>query len=92
MNNNNIECICGKIFEINIFKKHFKKCKEFIHKFNKSDYYMIILIKEYLKDKKNIFLLKFLLKRYIKLLDIKIKEFTNTINNNINIIQETPRQ
>ena len=96
MNNNNIECICGKIFEIKIFKNHFRKCKEFIHKFKKFDYYMIIFIKEYLKDKKYIILLKFLLRRYIKLLDIKIKEFTNTINNNINIIEtivntKTPR-
>ena len=85
-----IECICNKKYDISNFKKHYKKCEYFLEKFTKFDYNMNVLLNEYLIykddkidkiDKKILFLIKFLLKRYIKLLDTKIRHLNDKCDN-----------
>ena len=53
MNNNKIKCICGIEFDENFCKKHFKKCRQFINKFNNFDYKISKLLEEYLFDLTN---------------------------------------
>lgn len=82
--NSKIKCICKKELDINSFKKHFKKCKLFLQEFNKFDFKISILLREYLINKNNCFLVIFLLKRYIKLIEKIINELDN--NNKEDII------
>ena len=81
MNNDKIKCICGIEFEEKFFKKHFRKCRLFINKFNKFDYKISILLEEYLFDIKNIFIIRYLMKRYLILIDKRIIKYNNKINN-----------
>ena len=84
--NDKIKCICHKLLDINTFKKHFKKCQSFLHVFNPFDYKITVLLREYLTNEDNLYLIRFLFKQYIKFIDIKIKEkiLENTLNDNDN--------
>jgi len=75
MNNDNIRCLCGKVFDEKNFKFHYKYCKLFLNKFTKFDFAIARTLKKYLYNKENLFIIKFMLKRYIKLIEKKIKEF-----------------
>lgn len=77
MNNDYIKCICGNEFKNKEFKKHFKKCNSFIKKFNKFDLKISLLLDEYLYNKENLFLIRFLFKKYLKKIDKKIVEYIN---------------
>ena len=79
MDHDYIICKCGNKFKKKIFKKHYKNCQSFINKFNKFDFYISNLLKEYLFDKDNLLLIEFMMKRYIKLIEKKIKEYNNGI-------------
>ena len=84
MNNDKIKCICGNEFEEKFFKKHYRKCTLFINKFNKFDYKISILLEEYLFEIKNIFIIRYLMKRYLKLIDKRIIKYNNEINDYFN--------
>ena len=78
-----IKCVCGKEFKKINFKKHYKICELFLDKYNIFDYKISKILGEYLFDKKNLILIRFLIERYLKLIDKKIKEYSYVINNNI---------
>ncbi len=72
---NRINCLCGENFGEKELKKHIRKCTLFLYRFKIFDYKISKLLEEYLSDKKNLFLVRFLFKRYLKLLDKKIKKY-----------------
>ena len=80
MNNHKIKCLCGEDFEEKKYKKHFIKCNPFIAKFEKFDYKLSILLEEFLQDKGNYIYIRFLLKRYLKIIDKNIKNIEKEIN------------
>ena len=75
MNKKIIQCICGDNFKEIDLKNHIRKCVSFIKRFKLFDYKIAKLIEEYLSQKENIFLIRFLFKRYIKRIDHKIKKY-----------------
>ena len=75
MNEKKIECACGQDFEEIILKKHIRTCSIFLKKFKIFDYKIAELLQQYLYDKKNLLLVRFLFKRYIKKIDNKIKKY-----------------
>ena len=98
---NDIICTCGFKIKEKEFKSHYKKCKPFINKFTKFDFKIASTIEEYVIDRDNIFIVKYLFKRYLKRINNKIKEYEkefkkkynnkedelkNLIKNNKNII------
>ena len=86
-NNDNIKCICDNIFEMNNFKKHFRKCPKFLKKFENFDYKMQFLLKSTV-TKEVIHLVRFLLKRYIHLIDnIILKNNQNFENKQKDVIE-----
>lgn len=88
--NENIKCLCGRDYDKIEFKKHYKECEMFLDKFNDFDVKISMLLKSYCYNKEDLLYIKFLFKRYIKLIDYKIKSFQNDdimmleINNIIN--------
>ena len=82
---NNIKCECGIFFKAKAFKKHFKNCNLFIKKYIKFDYKISRLLGEYLLNKENLTLVRFLMKRYVKLIEKKIIENNKEKNNKNNI-------
>ena len=70
-----INCLCGETFSEKELKKHIRNCSIFLYRFEIFDYKICKLLEEYLSDKKNLFLVRFLFKRYLKLLDKKIKKY-----------------
>ena len=87
-NNDNIKCICGINFEMNNFKKHFRNCQKFLQKFEKFDYQMQFLLKS-IVTKEVIHLVRFLLKRYIHLIDKKILKINQNSENNQKDLSES---
>ena len=79
-------CYCERIFNKNNFEKHFKECKYFRDKFRTFDNKMTLFLKTYLKTKKDLCNFKFLLERFIKIIDYKIKiiKGNSIIDNNNN--------
>ena len=81
----NIKCVCHKNYNIFDFQKHFNKCKLFRNKFEKFDFKIYMTLKEYIVDKEDLNLVKFLLNRYAylidKLINIKIKKNTDNFPN-----------
>ena len=73
MNKDNINCKCGKIFDSIGFKKHFKNCTSFKEKFEKFDFKINMLLKEYISNVEDIFFIKFILKFYIHIIDKTMK-------------------
>ena len=72
MNVNNIKCLCGNEFNKSEFKNHFRNCKIFFNRFKHMDMRISLLLNKYLAEKENIILVKYLFKRYIKLIENKI--------------------
>ena len=75
-----ITCLCGGKFDKKEFKNHYRTCKRFIEKYKDFDLKISQILSQYFKYQKNSSIIKFLLKRYIKLIDNKMKS-----NNNIRI-------
>ena len=69
MNKDNINCKCGKIFDNIGFKKHFRNCTSFKEAFEKFDFKINMLLKEYISNAEDIFFIKFILKSYIHIID-----------------------
>ena len=67
MNKRNIKCLCGNEYNETTFKTHFKNCEIYKNNFKELD----ILINKYLKIYDSL-LVRFLLKRYIKLIESKV--------------------
>lgn len=67
MNKIKINCLCGKEYNENTFKVHYKTCKDFINTFKDLD----SNISKYLKNYEPL-LIRFLLKRYIKIIESKL--------------------
>ena len=80
MNEKNIKCFCGNEYTENDFKAHFKKCELYINNFKELD----LLIIKYLKNYDSL-LVRFLLKRYIKLIESKYIKNESDSQNNINL-------
>ena len=78
--------MCGKKYDKKEFKKHFKNCHKFLEKFKDFDFKISELIKKYYKIK-NASIIQFLLQRYIKLIEHKIRKSQEDNNNNIRKIQ-----
>ena len=90
-----IKCTCGYFFKKKEFKKHFKRCPYFLDKFTKFDYKISRLIGQYLINKDNLNIVRFLMKRYIKIIDKKIIEYNEEVEkvnekNNILKYNNTP--
>ena len=79
MSKDNIKCVCEQNYDCREFKKHFKECKSFLIKFDKFDFKIRMLLKEYIVDKEDINLVKFLLKTFYKYID-KIISINNQEN------------
>ena len=85
---NDILCVCGINLKEKDFKNHYKKCKSFINKFKKFDYKIAKLLEEILMDKDNLYIVRYLFKRYLKLLNKKIKEYEKENNKAYNNKEE----
>ena len=70
---NEIKCVCGEIFIIKDFKKHFKDCQKFKNEFHDFDNNISNLIKSYSQPKGNLLLIRFIFKEYINILNKQIK-------------------
>ena len=68
-----IKCVCGIIFEISDFKKHFTECQQFKESFGDFDEQLSKFIKSYSQPKEQLLIIKFVFELYIKILDKKIK-------------------
>ena len=75
MNKDNIKCLCGKVFDEKNFIFHCKYCKLFLNKFTKFDFAIARTLEKYLYNKENLVIIKFMLKRYLKLIEKKMKKF-----------------
>ena len=80
MNEEKILCECGGSFYEIEFKKHFKKCIKLLEKYKNFDFKMTQLFKEYLDSRESLIIIKFFLKRFIKLFDYKLKQQFNNKN------------
>ena len=85
---NDIICICGLKIKEKEFKSHYKKCKSFVNKFTKFDYRIASTIEEYTIDKDNLFIVKYLFKRYLKRINKKIKEYEKDLKKKYNNKEE----
>ena len=77
MNEEDIKCECGKLYQEKDFKIHFKKCKKLLSKYEEFDYNITNLLKKYIISKESLHIVKFLLKRFIKIIDYKLKKIFN---------------
>ena len=68
-----IKCVCGTIFEIPDFEKHFAKCHKFKESFGDFDDQLSKFLKSYSQPKEQLLIIKFVLKLYLKIIDKKIK-------------------
>ena len=68
-----IKCVCGVILEDNDFSIHIKKCEIFREAFSDFDNQISKLIKSYSKPKEQLAIIKFILQKYVNILDKKIR-------------------
>ena len=68
-----IKCVCGIIFEDNDFSSHIKKCEIFREAFSDFDNQISKLIKSYSHPKEQLVIIKFILQKYVNILDKKIR-------------------
>ena len=68
-----IKCVCGTIYEDNDFSNHIKKCEIFREAFSDFDNQISKLIKSYSHPKEQLVIIKFILQKYVKILDKKIR-------------------
>lgn len=74
MEEKEIKCLCGKIYTEAKLKSHIRKCPPFLKRFKIFDFKIARILEEYFLKDDNIFLVRFLFKRYLKLIDHKIKK------------------
>ena len=76
-----IKCVCGTIYESTDFNSHIKKCAKFKEVFTDFDSKISKFIKSYSNPKEQLLIIKFILERYVNILDRKIRghfvEITN---------------
>ena len=70
-----IICVCGTIYEISEFKKHFTECQKFKECFSDFDDQLSKFIKSNSHPKEQLLLIKFVFELYIKKIDKKIKGY-----------------
>ena len=80
MNKDKIKCECKKIFDNKEFIKHYRNCLYFRKKFDKFDFKINMLIREFITKKEDYLLIKMILKGYIHIMNKMI----NNIDNNEN--------
>ena len=68
-----IKCVCGIIYDNNDFEQHIKDCDKFKEAFGEFDNKISQLIKDHSNPKKKLLIIKFILNRYIDILDRKIR-------------------
>jgi hypothetical protein len=68
-----IKCVCGVILEDNDFSIHIKKCELFRETFSDFDNQISKLIKSYSKPREQLAIIKFILQKYVNILDKKIR-------------------
>ena len=68
-----IKCVCGIIYEDNDFSSHIKKCEIFREAFSDFDNQISKLIKSYSHPKEQLVIIKFILQKYVNILDKKIR-------------------
>lgn len=68
-----IKCVCGVILEDNDFSIHIKKCEIFREAFSDFDNQISKLIKSYSKPREQLAIIKFILQKYVNILDKKIR-------------------
>ena len=68
-----IKCVCGIIFEISDFKKHFTECQKFKECFSDFDEQLSKFIKSNSQPKEQLLIIKFVFGQFIKIIDKKIK-------------------
>ena len=95
MNQRKIKCVCKEEFKEEEYTGHYYGCKQFKQQFKEFDSKLGELLKRFSEPKENLLIIKFLLKQYINVIDIKIKKyFDSLIQNqppkiiNISILQE----
>lgn len=69
-----IKCKCLSEFEEESFKTHFSKCPKFKEAFREFDNEYGLLLKKYSQPPDNLPILKFLLKQYIGVIELKIRK------------------
>ena len=69
-----INCVCGKEFKEKDFKNHFKKCNSFTLKYENFDFTLSMLLKLNFNTREDLKCIKFLLKRFVKLIDFNLKK------------------
>ena len=76
-----IKCVCGTIFENNDFNLHIKKCELFRETFTEFDDKISKFIKSHSNPKEQLVIIKFILEKYVKILERQIRgnfvEITN---------------
>ena len=77
MNEEDIKCECGKLYKEKEFKNHFKNCIKLHEKYEEFDAKIIHLLKKYIISKDSLLIIKFFLKRFIKIFDYKLKKIFN---------------
>lgn len=81
-----IVCLCGKEFEENEYEKHYKKCKPFFDRFKIFDFKFGEIIRQFSGNQEELLLAKFLLKQFIKEIELRLDiHFKNKNNNRQNI-------
>ena len=85
MEEKKIKCLCNETFIETQLKKHIINCQPFLKRFKIFDFKISRLLEEYFLKDENIFLVQYLLKRYLKLIKHKIKKRLNNNNNSFNI-------
>ena len=68
-----IKCVCGTIYENNDFSHHIGKCEQFKEVFSDFDSKVSKYIKRYSNPKEQLMIIKFILERYVNILDRKIR-------------------
>ena len=71
---NEINCICDNKYDIKAFKKHYKECSSIRKRFLNFDTKISLLLKKYNRDEKELNIVIFFFKRYIKLMKILLKK------------------
>ena len=79
-----ISCECNAKFNENDFLNHFTICEKLFNKYKDFDSKISHLLRENIKSKESLYIIKFLFKRYIKVFDDKIKEYSNNNDNSNN--------
>ena len=74
-----INCICNNKFDIKTFKKHYKKCSSIKKRFTELDNQINSLLKKYSKNEKELTIVIFFFKRYIKRMKSFLKKFQTEI-------------